>query len=165
MQYYKIVASPVGELKLVASDKGLCALWFDAGRNEDAGQAVLNESHPTLVAAERQLTEYFDGARTEFDIPLDPQGSEFQIEVWAALSTIPYGQTISYAQQARKIGGPEKARAVGQANGKNPISIIVPCHRVIGADGKLTGYGGGTAIKEFLLTLEQKHTPESKQAA
>lgn len=109
-----------------------------------------------LDRAERQLAEYFLGDRREFDLPLEPEGTEFQLSVWQVLRTIPYGETISYGEQARRLGDAKKARAVGGANGKNPLSIVVPCHRVIGASGALTGFGGGVDVKETLLRLEKE---------
>ena len=108
-------------------------------------------------ATAQQLAEYCSGARKEFDLPLCPEGTPFQLEVWDALLSIPYGETCSYADIARRIGRPKACRAVGLANGKNPLSIVIPCHRVIGANGTLTGYGGGLEMKRFLLDLEQKH--------
>lgn len=150
------VASPVGALTLVASDKGLTAiLWEnDAPDRVRLSPLVEDAGHPVLVAAERQLAEYFAGARKAFDLPLDFRGTDFQKQVWAALLTIPFGETRSYAEIARAIGRPTACRAVGAANGKNPISIVAPCHRVIGADGTLTGFAGGLKAKEYLLGLE-----------
>ncbi len=153
---FKAVDSPVGALTLVASDKGLTAILWE---NDDPDRVRLNPmteeaGHPVLVAAERQLAEYFAGARKAFDLPLDFQGTEFQKQVWAALLTIPFGETRSYAEIARAIGRPTACRAVGAANGKNPISIVAPCHRVIGANGALTGFAGGLKAKEYLLGLE-----------
>lgn len=155
--YYRTIASPVGPLTLSASAAGLRTVEFKNGRR--------NERHPVLDKAERQLAEYFAGRRTAFDLPLDPQGTPFQLKAWRELSRIPYGATISYGEQAKRIGGARKARPVGQANGRNPIPIIVPCHRVIGASGKLTGYGGGIRIKQFLLHLEQRHSAANNKAA
>jgi methylated-DNA-[protein]-cysteine S-methyltransferase len=150
----KTMPSPVGTLTLVASDAGLAAvLWEDDAR----GRVRLNFAagdHPVLLEAERQLGEYFAGARTAFDLKLDFTGTDFQKSVWQALLTIPFGETRSYAQIARQIGKPKAMRAVGAANGKNPISIVAPCHRVIGADGKLTGFAGGLDAKSHLLGLE-----------
>jgi methylated-DNA-[protein]-cysteine S-methyltransferase len=113
-----------------------------------------NETHPVLLVTERELKEYFEGKRTAFSVTLDPAGTEFQNKVWRALSEIPFGETRSYAEIAKRIGSAKAVRAVGAANGRNPISIIVPCHRVIGASGRLTGFAGGLDIKEQLLTLE-----------
>ena len=153
---YKMMASPVGELKLVASERGLSAILWE---NDDParvrlGPLVENDSHPILIEAERQIGEYFAGTRKVFDIPLDFQGTEFQKSVWAALLAIPYGETRSYAEIARAVGRPTAFRAVGAANGRNPISIIAPCHRVIGTSGALTGFAGGLKAKELLLGLE-----------
>jgi methylated-DNA-[protein]-cysteine S-methyltransferase len=153
---YKIVDSPVGRLTLVASDDGLAAiLWPDdrPGRVRLRIEAA-DDTHPVLLEAERQLGEYFAGLRTAFALPLNPSGTPFQRKVWAALLTIPYGQTRSYGQIASQIGHPGAVRAVGAANGRNPVSIVAPCHRVIGSTGKLTGFAGGLAVKAQLLALE-----------
>jgi methylated-DNA-[protein]-cysteine S-methyltransferase len=154
--FHKLFDSPVGELKLVASHDGLAAVLWE---NDDPARVSLGASieakdHPILLEAERQLREYFDGRRRVFDLALDFVGTEFQRRVWAALLTIPYGETRSYAQIARQIGRPDSVRAVGAANGRNPISIIVPCHRVIGASGKLIGFAAGLETKARLLALE-----------
>ena len=157
-QYFtKTIASPVGPLKLVASDLGLAAiLWKnDSPRRVRLGEMVEDPEHPVLVATERQLSEYFAGERQEFALQLDFAGTEFQRRVWQALLTIPYGETRSYSEIAQQIGAPEAVRAVGAANGKNPISIIAPCHRVVGANGDLTGFAGGLETKAQLLTLER----------
>jgi methylated-DNA-[protein]-cysteine S-methyltransferase len=138
------VASPVGELLMVAGDAGLRALvWADEGDGRVALPEVTVASHPTIDLARRQLEEYFSGRRRAFDVPLDPIGTPFQLRVWQALREIPFGETRSYQQQAESIGNAAAVRAVGGANGRNPISIIVPCHRVIGKGGSLTGFGGG----------------------
>lgn len=151
------MASPVGRLTLVASDRGLRAvLWEDdEARVRVRAEVVDAPDHPVLVAAVTQLAEYFAGTRTEFDLPLDPEGTEFQRAAWAVLRTIPYGETLSYGEQAGRLGDPNKARAVGAANGRNPISIIVPCHRVIGASGGLTGFAAGLEAKAWLLGHER----------
>lgn len=153
---YKWIGSPVGQLKLVADDTGLSAvLWEnDNPRRVPLGAAKENEAHPLLNLAEKQLIEYFSGARKTFEIPLAFTGTPFQKAVWGALLAIPYGETRSYGQIARQIGNPTAGRAVGAANGRNPISIIAPCHRVIGASGALTGFAGGLSAKRFLLDLE-----------
>ncbi len=150
--------SPIGPLTIVAEDGAICALYMDAQRHAPGpesfglpGDAADEPFAPALA----QLAEYFGGRRTAFDLPLAPAGTEFQRKVWAGLLAIPYGQTISYGELARRIGRPAASRAVGLANGKNPIAIVVPCHRVIGSDGSLTGYGGGLDRKRFLLALEQ----------
>lgn len=154
---YKLLPSPVGELKLVASNEGLAAiLWED----DDPRRVRLNivredARHPMLLEAERQLTEYFAGRRTAFDLPLDFAGTAFQKAVWQALLTIPFGETRTYGQIATQIGRPTVARAVGAANGRNPISIVAPCHRVVGSTGALTGFAGGLEVKARLLTLER----------
>ncbi|HEV7705130.1 MAG TPA: methylated-DNA--[protein]-cysteine S-methyltransferase [Gemmatimonadaceae bacterium] len=158
---YKTIDSPAGTLKLVASDKGLAAILF---RDDDPSLAPLtplveDPSHPMLVETERQLREYFEGTRKSFTVPLDFNGTEFQKSVWQALLSIPFGETRSYGEIARQLGNPTASRAVGAANGRNPISIIAPCHRVIGSSGKLTGYGGGLDVKEMLLSLEAKGSP------
>ncbi len=153
--------SPVGPLTLVASDAGLrSVLWpaddhkVDPGDEVGHAQVVDADDHPILVVARRQLNEYFAGDRTEFDVALDPLGTPFQRSAWTALRSIPYGETISYGEQAERMGDKRKARAVGAANGKNPLSIVVPCHRVVGADGSLTGFAGGVETKAWLLAHE-----------
>ena len=154
---YKTIESPVGELKLVASDKGLVAiLWEnDSSRRVRLTELVANEKHPVLVETERQLNEYFAGKRKAFSVALDMRGTRFQQDVWTALLAIPFGETRSYGQLAKQLGNPRASRAVGAANGKNPVSIIVPCHRVIGSSGKLTGFAGGLDTKAHLLSLEK----------
>ena len=157
MTYFaKTVPSPVGALKLVAGEKGLCAvLWENDDRKRvPLGELIAGPEHPILVQAERELREYFAGERASFSVPLDPAGTAFQKKVWNALLTIPYGETRSYGDLARQIGNPKASRAVGAANGKNPLSIVTPCHRAIGADGALTGFAGGLAAKRYLLSLE-----------
>jgi len=156
--FFKTTKSPVGELKLVASDKGLAAiLWEnDDPKRVQLGTPEEDQNHPVLVETERQLKAYFAGDLEKFSLALDFAGTEFQKQVWAALVTIPFGETRSYAQIARQIGRPKAVRAVGTANGKNPISIIAPCHRVIGSNGKLTGFAGGLDAKAFLLGIEAK---------
>ena len=153
----KIIQSPVGKLKLVASENGLVAvLWEkDSPRRVPLSELVADDRHPVLVATERQLGEYFAGKRKAFSVALDLRGTSFQKDVWAALLDIPYGETRSYGQLAKELGNPRATRAVGAANGRNPISIIVPCHRVIGSSGKLTGFAGGLETKAQLLTLEK----------
>jgi methylated-DNA-[protein]-cysteine S-methyltransferase len=153
---YKTMKSPVGELKLVASDKGLAAiLWEnDKPRRVRLDPGLEDKNHPVLLEAERQLNDYFSGKRKSFSVNLDFRGTEFQKKVWAALLTIPFGETRSYGQIAKQIKNPKAVRAVGVANGRNPISIIAPCHRVIGSTGKLTGFAGGLEAKACLLALE-----------
>jgi methylated-DNA-[protein]-cysteine S-methyltransferase len=154
---YKIMESPVGKLKLVASDKGLVAiLWEnDSPRRVRLNELISSEQHPVLVEAERQLGEYFAGKRKTFSLALDMRGTPFQKNVWEALLAIPFGETRSYGQLAKQLGNPRATRAVGAANGRNPISIIVPCHRVIGSSGNLTGFAGGLETKANLLSLEE----------
>jgi methylated-DNA-[protein]-cysteine S-methyltransferase len=152
----KIIPSPVGRLRLLASDEGLAAILWDNDRPLPVHLAELveNPAHPTLICAEKELNEYFSHKRTAFSVTLDMQGTYFQKQVWNALLGIPFGETRSYGQIANQLGNPKATRAVGAANGQNPIPIIVPCHRVIGANGKLTGFGGGLEIKDQLLSLE-----------
>ena len=154
--FYKILKSPVGELKLVASDHGLAALLWenDIPKRVPLNSPQENIYHPILLETETQLNHYFAGKLKKFALPLDAMGTPFQQQVWNALSTIPFGETRSYGQIASQIGRPKAMRAVGAANGKNPISIIVPCHRVIGSNGKLTGFAGGLEIKSYLLEME-----------
>ncbi len=154
MIIFRRIESPIGSLLIASNELGLCNIEFrQSSHPVDRGEWRGGNS-PVLDATEKQLREYFDGKRRDFDLPLSPHGTAFQLRVWKALRTIPYGETISYAELARRVDNPKASRAVGLANGRNPLSIIVPCHRVIGADGSLTGYGGGLAIKEFLLRLE-----------
>ena len=148
----RIIDSPVGELRLAAEDGFLTELRFGDPADNPPDSTV----EPVLDEAERQLAEYFRGERKAFDIPLKPKGTPFQLADWEALKEIPYGETVTYGDIARRIGRPKAFRAVGSVNHNNPISIIVPCHRVIGAGGKLTGYGGGLDVKQKLLELEQK---------
>lgn len=163
MTYYTYCDSPVGRLLLTANDDALTGVLFSDGRRVPAIEADWRErsDHPVLRAAARQLDEYFSGRRKAFDLPLAPEGTPFQRDVWEALRAIPYGETQSYGDVARRIGRPKAVRAVGAANGANPISIVVPCHRVIGADGSLTGYGGGLPRKKRLLALEQAASGQS----
>lgn len=154
--YTTSVPSPVGLLTLVASDSGLTAILWE---NDDPlrvrmGSLVDNPGHLVLGETANQLRVYFTGKLSTFDLPLDLNGTPFQQKVWAALLTIPYGQTRSYSEIARQIGHPSAYRAVGAANGRNPLSIVVPCHRAIGANGSLTGFAGGLEIKRKLLALE-----------
>ena len=153
---YKLTPSPVGELKLVVSERGLTAILWEGDSPDRVRLGAMAEDadHPVLVEAAKQIGEYFAGTRTTFDVPLDFQGTDFQKSVWAALLTIPFGETRSYAEIARQVGRPTAFRAVGGANGKNPISIIAPCHRVIGTNGTLTGFAGGLEAKALLLGIE-----------
>jgi methylated-DNA-[protein]-cysteine S-methyltransferase len=152
----KTIDSPVGRLKLVATDEGLAAILWENDRPSRVRLNIEAEdaSHPVLVEAERQLKEYFDGRRKEFALTLDLAGTAFQRRVWNALRTIPFGETRSYGEIARQIGNPRAMRAVGAANGRNPVSIVAPCHRVIGSTGKLTGFAAGIDVKARLLALE-----------
>ena len=153
---HKRIPSPVGALTLVATERGLAAVLWEHERVGRVRVGLDHEdtSHPVLLEAERQLGEYFAGRRTTFALALDPQGTAFQQAVWNALRTIPFGETRSYAEIARQIGRPSAVRAVGAANGRNPLSIVTPCHRVIGTDGRLTGFAGGLDTKAYLLRLE-----------
>jgi methylated-DNA-[protein]-cysteine S-methyltransferase len=147
-QYYGYYASPIGLIEIGSTAAGVTSLSFVEGRHADF------DSHPTLDKAIRQIAEYFDGTRYAFDLPLALHGTPFQQEVWQQLLKVPFGQMVSYQQIANAIGRPRAARAVGAANGSNPISIVVPCHRVVGSDGSLAGYGGGLWRKEWLLRHE-----------
>jgi len=155
--FCKVMESPVGKLQLIATDKALVAvLWEnDKPQRVRLDDLVANDQHPVLVETERQLKEYFAGKRKKFSVALDMRGTRFQKDVWEALLAIPFGETRSYAQLAKQLGNPRATRAVGAANGRNPVSIIVPCHRVIGSSGKLTGFAGGLEVKAHLLNLEK----------
>jgi methylated-DNA-[protein]-cysteine S-methyltransferase len=156
--FYKEMKSPVGKLKLVASPKALVAVLWEQERPNRVklGTMSLDPQHPILIEAERQISQYFAGERIQFDLPLEPRGTEFQKKVWRALREIPFGTTKSYEDLAKAISSPQASRAVGAANGKNPLSIVVPCHRVVGADGALTGFAAGLKTKATLLALEAK---------
>ena len=167
---HQVIESPVGPLLLSADESGLTRVWFDKRGGADPstalgmtvgadpstalGMTVDTIAARTIAAARAQLDEYFAGLRTHFDLPLAPIGTPFQLRVWAALAEIPFGRTISYLELARTIGDERAVRAVGGANGKNPLPIVLPCHRVIGADGSLTGFGGGIERKRWLLEHE-----------
>ncbi|ALJ11790.1 methylated-DNA--[protein]-cysteine S-methyltransferase [Sphingopyxis macrogoltabida] len=155
--YFKTIWSPVGELTLVANAEGLAAILWENDRpgRVRLGPLTEDDKHPVLVETERQLGEYFAGERREFDVPLSFAGSDFQKRVWRALLAIPFGETRSYGEIADQLGNAGASRAVGAANGRNPISIIAPCHRVVGSTGKLTGFAGGLEAKAFLLELER----------
>jgi methylated-DNA-[protein]-cysteine S-methyltransferase len=158
-QSHVTVASPIGPLTLVAEAGSLTGLYMDAQQHRPGNGTFGPAGDPAdepFASAAAQLAAYFAGELTSFDLPLAPAGTEFQHRVWAALQAIPYGQTSSYGQLARQIGSAAASRAVGLANGKNPIAVVIPCHRVIGADGSLTGYGGGLDRKRFLLDLEAR---------
>ncbi|MCY7353613.1 MAG: methylated-DNA--[protein]-cysteine S-methyltransferase [Lysobacter sp.] len=151
----KTIDSPVGPLLLAADDAGLRLIEFQSPRHPTPrGSDWHQGEHDTLTKAAVQLTQYFEGQRRDFDLPLSPRGTAFQLAVWEALKAISYGQTRSYRQQAMHIGQPQSVRAVGAANGRNPLPIVIPCHRAIGANGNLTGFGGGLPVKQFLLQLE-----------
>ena len=155
MIHYQYIDSPVDPLLLAADEHGMRLIEFHSPRHRLARLAHWREGdNAVLQAARVQLSEYFGGTRTCFELPLAPQGTPFQQQVWFALADIPYGQTASYAQLALRVGKPTAMRAVGAANGRNPLPIVLPCHRVIGADGSLTGFGGGLPTKQFLLELE-----------
>ncbi len=156
--YYCYLDTPIGELLLAGDDDALCLVSFPEGsmRRDPDPDWIYNEK--PFAMARQQLTEYFAGERREFDLPLKLNGTEFQMSVLQALQHIPYGETTSYAEIAERIGRPKAVRAVGAANGRNPIPIIVPCHRVIGSHGELTGFGGGLDTKEALLRLEAEHS-------
>lgn len=153
---FKTMPSPVGALTLVAGDTGLAAVLWENDDPDRVRFGALGEDaqHPVLAETERQLSEYFAGVRRAFDLPLDFRGTAFQKRVWEQLLAIPFGETRSYGEIARALGQPAATRAVGAANGRNPISIIAPCHRVIGANGALTGFAGGLKAKQYLLALE-----------
>ena len=158
MPQWVTIGSPVGPLTLVASGSALAGLYMEDQRHLPAPVAFGTAGDPAaapFAAAAAQLDSYFAGELTDFDLELEPGGTAFQRRVWMALRAIPYGQTVTYGQLAAGLGAPGSSRAVGLANGKNPISIVVPCHRVVGSDGSLTGYGGGLPRKRFLLDLER----------
>lgn len=153
--FHRHVDSPVGPLLLAGNDDGLQLIEFHAPRHPmPRGEQWREGDHPVLQRAQTQLQEYFAGRRRDFDLPLAPRGTEFQRQVWWELANIPFGGMISYAELALRVRRPTATRAVGAANGRNPIPIVLPCHRVIGADGSLTGFGGGLPTKQFLLQLE-----------
>ncbi|MGE5591433.1 MAG: methylated-DNA--[protein]-cysteine S-methyltransferase [Bacillota bacterium] len=159
--YRADVATPLGMFRLAATDRGLCALLLP--RSSDEGwlrhmgphRVLEGAVHPALKQAETELKAYLQGELQQFNVPLDLRGTPFQLQVWGALQQIPYGETRTYGQIAAMVGNPRGVRAVGMANNRNPVAIIVPCHRVIGANGSLVGYGGGLPLKEHLLALER----------
>ncbi len=159
MLHYTTHPTPVGELTLVASDRGLRAVvWPTSSRRGTgvSGRPQRNPDHPILKTTAGELDEYFAGERTTFDIPLDLEGTRFQVAAWRSLAKIPFGTTTTYGRQAAGLGIPTAARAVGAANGANPVCIVLPCHRVIGSDGSLTGFGGGLPVKQWLLEHEAR---------
>ncbi len=151
---YDVFDTPIGPLLLAGCQEYLRLVGFSKGTHARNPQAHWRHDSAAFALAKTQLAEYFDGRRQTFNLPLKPEGTEFQMKAWAALQKIPYGETRTYGQQAEMIGNPKASRAVGGANNANPIPIIIPCHRVIGAGGALTGFGGGLETKSFLLTLE-----------
>jgi len=155
---YTVMKSPVGDITLIADNVSLREIYWPNQKPDRVKFPNLEKKDrdPILKSAVKQLESYFSGKRKEFDLPLEPVGTEFQKEVWEALRSISYGETVSYGDIARRIGRPNAVRAVGSAIGKNPLSIMIPCHRVIGASGKLTGFAGGLSTKEFLLNLESQ---------
>lgn len=159
MLYCDQIDTPIGPLLLVGDGTGLVEIGLPHRGAAPPAPADAKASKSRLHAAARELDEYFAGTRQRFDVPLHPAGTPFQLEVWGALLSIPYGETVSYAEIARRIRRPRAVRAVGAANGANPLSIIVPCHRVIGSNGDLVGYGGGLPIKRWLLAHERRHAP------
>jgi methylated-DNA-[protein]-cysteine S-methyltransferase len=152
---YTTIESPIGELLLLGDGRVLRGLYMQEGRKPIAIAPDWERSEVPFAAVTAQLEEYFAGRRDTFEVPLELRGTPFELRVWNALQEIPYGETMGYGELARRIGQPTAARAVGLANGRNPIGVIVPCHRVIGANGSLTGYGGGLERKRILLELEQ----------
>ncbi len=158
MAVYTTIESPVGELLLVGDERALRGLYMQKGRTRATVRPEWTRADAPFRAVREQLDEYFAGTRTSFELPLELEGTSFQRLVWRALQEIPYGETTSYGELARRIGRPSASRAVGAANGSNPISVVVPCHRVIGSDGTLTGYGGGIERKRYLLELEARRT-------
>jgi methylated-DNA-[protein]-cysteine S-methyltransferase len=154
--YYTTFESPVGPLLLAGDSNALQRVSFESSKHSALTQAELKQDRAAFTEVIRQLQAYFRGELKVFDVPLAMEGTDFQLRVWNALRGIPYGETVSYAQLAERIGNPKAVRAVGLANGSNPIPIIVPCHRVIGSDGSLTGFGGGLPIKKILIELESR---------
>ena len=158
---YNFFPSPFGNLAIFVSDRGVHSIFWPNDLDKQADDWISyrfekSSDHPVYTRATEQLAEYFSGARKAFDVPLNPLGTRFQISAWNLLQDIPYGQTLSYEEQAIRLGGKEKVRAVGRANGTNPIPILIPCHRVIGKNGSLTGFGGGLDVKALLLDLESR---------
>lgn len=155
----RLISTPIGELRVVASARALVAVYFPDQRGAQLPRAPEDPGSPVLDRAVAQLREYLAGTRRSFELELAPRGTAFQREVWSALTTIGYGETRSYAELAAMVGRPRASRAVGAANGRNPLSLIVPCHRVVGSDGSLTGYAGGVERKRWLLELEGSLEP------
>ena len=161
--YYSHMDSPIGRLLLAGDGEGISLISFPTGSRARAAEPGWRKDSGPFVEAERQLGAYFSGELTEFDLPLAPEGTPFQLSVWRALCRIPYGETVSYGAIAQAIGRPSASRAVGAANGANPLPIVVPCHRVIGSTGKLIGFGGGLGTKSALLALEREHCGHSDE--
>lgn len=159
MIVFRRIESPIGPLVIAADAVGLRHVEFHKTRHPADRSDWRGGDNTTLQMTEAQLSEYFDGKRSTFDLPLAPEGTPFQRTVWNTLTSIPYGSTISYAELAKRVGSPNSTRAVGAANGRNPLPIVLPCHRVIGSDGSLTGFGGGLPTKEYLLRLEGALAP------
>ncbi|GMQ49323.1 methylated-DNA--[protein]-cysteine S-methyltransferase [Vibrio sp. 10N] len=154
MKYYAVLDSELGPITVQVNDEGVLGIWFEQHTTRPDELGTHNPTHPLLVQTACELKQYFAGERQTFTLPLAPVGTEFQRKVWQALCAIPYGEAISYQELANRIGNPKAVRAVGTANGKNPLSIVVPCHRVVGKNGKLSGYAGGVERKLRLLNLE-----------
>ena len=157
--------APFGTIEVIASDRGVHNVMFDPDelpRNLREATVTRRPSHPVVAEALSQLREYFAGSRTKFDLKLDLEGTDFQVSAWKALAKVGYGRTASYLQQATNIGRPTATRAVGAANGRNPVAIILPCHRIVGANGSLTGFAGGLGVKQWLLDHEQKVLAKGK---
>jgi methylated-DNA-[protein]-cysteine S-methyltransferase len=173
MRTHTVMASPIGDLTLVAEDGALVSVGMvppaaprsrsEARLHESSAEQLGERDDASLAPARAQLEEYFAGERTEFDLELAPRGDAFQLQVWALLQQIPYGQTRSYGDLARQLGDVHLSQAVGAANGRNPIAIVIPCHRVIGADGSLVGYAGGLDRKRFLLSLEEPDAADASR--
>jgi methylated-DNA-[protein]-cysteine S-methyltransferase len=162
---YDVVQSPIGRLILASDGVALVGVWMANANPTDANWSRHKGDDDILARTREELAEYFDGRRRTFDVPLAPNGTEFQRSVWSALTRIPFGTTISYADLARRVGNEAAVRAVGAANGRNPIPVIVPCHRVIGSDGSLTGFGGGLPRKKWLLQHERALPEEQGELA
>ena len=163
MRGYDYLETPIGSLLLVVEEGALVRVEFERDGSRVAPDPDWERDPEGVSAVASQLNEYFQGARTDFDLELRPEGTDFQCAVWQALAEIPYGETVSYGELADTIGRPSAVRAVGAANGRNPLPIVLPCHRVIGADGSLTGFGGGLPAKRFLLDLEGASYAEGRQ--
>lgn len=159
---YDMTTTPLGDLYIITTEKGICAIFWNnptksKSYKKEIKRFTLSKRNPFITKAKKQLNEYFSGKRKKFELILDPSGTDFQIKAWKQLSKIPYGKTISYQDQAKRLGDLNKARAVGGANSKNPLSIVVPCHRVIAKNGDLTGFASGLDRKQFLLDLESQN--------